>query len=73
MQYLLTCKVSRYCLLALHDSNIERDGYSMIATKLPLFQIINALPIMLDPSRLDNGGGIEHTPRRNKAKVSKPT
>ena len=33
----------------------ERDGYSMTATNLPLFQTINALPIVLDLSRLNDG------------------
>ena len=44
------------------------DGYSMIATNLPLFQTINVLPIVLDPSRLNDGDGIEDTLKRNKAK-----
>ena len=35
----------------------------MIATNLQLFQAINALPIVLDPSRLSDGGGIEDTLR----------
>ena len=41
----------------------------MIATNLPLFQTINALPIVLDPSRLDDGGGRRHTERKQ-GKVS---
>ncbi len=44
------------------------DGYSMIAENIPQFQAINLLPIRLDPSRLDDGGGIEDTLRRNSAK-----
>ena len=44
------------------------DGYSMIAKNLPQFQAIHQLPIRLDPSRLDEGGGIEDTLRRNSAK-----
>ena len=44
------------------------DGYSMIAKNLPRFQAINLLPIRLDPSRLDDGGGIENTLRQNSAK-----
>ena len=44
------------------------DGYSMIAKNLPQFQAIHQLPIRLDPSRLDEGGGIEETLRRNSAK-----
>ncbi|KAL0198142.1 hypothetical protein M9458_006682, partial [Cirrhinus mrigala] len=43
------------------------DGYSMIAKNIPLFQAINLLPIRLDTSRLDDGGGIEDTLRRNGA------
>lgn len=46
----------------------EQDGYSMIATNVPLFQAINELPITLDSVRLDEGGSIEETLRRNKAK-----
>jgi hypothetical protein len=30
----------------------------MIATHIPLFQAINQLPIILDPIRLDEDGGI---------------
>lgn len=44
------------------------DGYSMLATNIPHFQAINLLPMKLDPSRLDDGGGIEDTLRRNNAK-----
>ena len=40
----------------------------MIVTNLPLFQTINALPIVLDPSRLNDSGGIEDTLKRNKVK-----
>ena len=40
----------------------------MIATKIPIFQAINQLPIIVDPIRLDEGGGIEETLRRNNAK-----
>ena len=43
-------------------------GYSMIAKNIPQFQSINLLPIKLDPSRLDDGGGIEDTLRQNSAK-----
>uniref|UniRef100_UPI00358FC12B uncharacterized protein isoform X2 n=1 Tax=Myxine glutinosa TaxID=7769 RepID=UPI00358FC12B len=46
----------------------EADGYSNIATNIPQFHSINALPIMLDPVRLDEGGGIDVTLRRNNAK-----
>ena len=48
--------------------NCSSDGYSMLATNIPLFQEINRLPIRLDISRLDGGGGIEDTLRQNNAK-----
>ena len=35
----------------------EQDGYTNISTNVPLFQAINALPIMLDPARLNEEGG----------------
>ena len=44
------------------------DGYSMLAKNVPQFQSIHLMPIKLDPSRLDDGGGIEDTLRRNSAK-----
>ena len=72
---------SKCCLCQTHNKNKElksppihyscsneRDGCFMIATNLPLFQIINTLSIVLDPSRLNDGDGIEDTLRRNKAK-----
>ena len=46
----------------------EQVGYTNIATNVPLFQAMNALPIKLDPARLDEGGGIDQTLRRNNAK-----
>ena len=46
----------------------EKDGYSKLATNISLFQTINQLPIIMDPSRLDEGDGIEATLRRNNAK-----
>ena len=74
---------SKCCLCQTHNKNEklksppihyscsnERDGYFMIATNIPLFQIINALPIVLDPSRLNDGGGIEDTLRKKQGKVS---
>ena len=42
------------------------DGYTMIATNIPLFYAINEMPIVLDPARLDDGGGLEETLRKNK-------
>ena len=44
-----------------------RDGYAMIATNVPLFYAINDMPIVLDPARLNDGGGIEETLRNNQA------
>jgi hypothetical protein len=46
---------------------IKADGYTNIATNVPLFHAINALLIKLDPQRLDEGEGIENTLRRNNA------
>ena len=46
----------------------DRDGYVMIVTNLPLFHAINALLIVLDPARLDEGDGTEDTLRENKAR-----
>ena len=43
------------------------DGYMSLARNIPLFHSINALPIKLDPARLDDGSGIEETLRKNKA------
>ena len=48
--------------------NVAADGYKNIATNVPLFHAINALPIKMDPCRLDEGDGIEESLRRNKAK-----
>ena len=43
------------------------DGYMSLARNVPLFHSMNALPIKLDPARLDEGSGIEDTLRKNKA------
>ena len=51
-------------------SHTEHDGYNNIATNVPLFHELNALPIHLDPKRLDNGSGIELTLRQNNAKYN---
>ena len=48
--------------------SIEQDGYSMLATNIPLFKAINQLPIIIEPSRLGEGDGVEETFRRNQAK-----
>ena len=45
----------------------DEDGYSKLATNIPLFQSLNALPINFDPTRLDEGVGIENTLRKNQA------
>ena len=47
---------------------VEQDGYSILATNIPLFKAINHLPIKIDPSRLDEADGVEDTLRRNQAK-----
>lgn len=47
---------------------LSSDTYSMIAKNIPNFHAINLLPIRLDPSRLDDGGDIEDTLRKNSAK-----
>ena len=44
----------------------EHDGYTMIATNIPLFHAINEMPFFLDPARLDDGRGIRETLRKNK-------
>ena len=46
----------------------DEDGYSKLATNIPLFQSLNALPINFDPTRLDEGVVIENTLRKNQAK-----
>ena len=47
---------------------LEHDGYAMLATNIPVFHEIHAMPLFLDPARLDEGGGIDATLRRNQAK-----
>ena len=42
----------------------EQDGYTNIATNVPLLKAMNALPIMLDSARLNEGEGIEQTLRK---------
>ena len=46
---------------------LPKDGYSMLATNIPLFHAMHEMPIVLDPSRLDEGEGIEEALRRNNA------
>ena len=43
----------------------EHDGYTMIATTVPLFHEMYEMPLTFDPPRLDGGGGIEAALRRN--------
>ena len=44
----------------------------MIASNGPLLQAINDFPIVLDPVRLEERGGIEDTLRKNSANIIKP-
>jgi len=39
-----------------------------LATNIPLFHSLNALPIKLNSARLDEGGGIDETLRQKKAR-----
>ena len=50
------------------SGSIEQDGYSMLATNIPPFKATDQLPIIIDPSRQDEGDGAEETLRRNQAK-----
>ena len=45
----------------------EHDGYKMLSTNMPLFDEINEMPMIVDLARLDDGGGIEDTLRKNQA------
>ena len=47
--------------------HVHNKHKNMIATIIPLFHAINAMPIVLDPARLEDGGGIEETLSWNKA------
>jgi hypothetical protein len=49
----------------------QQDGYSMLASNLPTFQAMNQMPLIIDPSRLDEGQGIETTLRERGAKYHK--
>ena len=46
----------------------DHDGYTMLATNIPLFSEIHEMPLIMDPTRLDEGSGIEATLRANQAK-----
>ena len=39
--------------------NVEHDGYAMLTTNIPMFHEIKQMPLILDPARLDEGGGID--------------
>ncbi|KAK3861204.1 hypothetical protein Pcinc_032795 [Petrolisthes cinctipes] len=45
----------------------EHDGYTMIATNIPLFHEINEMPIVLNPASRDDGGGIDKALMKSKA------
>ena len=45
----------------------DYSGYSNIASNLPLFHAINAMLILFNPARLDEGDGIEKTLVKNQA------
>ena len=45
----------------------KSDGYSMLATNIPLFQELGQMPMIINPARLDEGVGIEDTLRQNNA------
>jgi hypothetical protein len=46
----------------------KQDGYSMLASNIPTFQVMNQMPLIIDPSRLDEGQGIETTLQERGAK-----
>ena len=48
--------------------SLEHDGYAMLATNIPMFHEIQEMPLIMDPTRLDEGDGIDATLRRNQAK-----
>ncbi len=50
-----------------NPTNRKNDGYVSLATNIPLFHEFHALPIKLDPRRLNEGNGMEETLRRNNA------
>ena len=54
-------KSNETLILPLSSFQRKQDyaGYSNIARNLPLFYAINDMPIAFDPSRLDEGEGIE--------------
>ena len=46
----------------------QYDGYVMLAINVPLFHELNKMPIILDPTRLNEVGVIKATVRRNQEK-----
>lgn len=53
---------------SLFKRELDRTGYANIARNVPLFYELNALPFLLNPTRLDEGGGIGCTLIKNRAK-----
>jgi len=53
---------------SLFNREQDRVSYSNIARNVPLFYEINALPILLNSARQDEGDGIESTLTKNRAK-----
>ncbi|KAL7381910.1 hypothetical protein ABVT39_020427 [Epinephelus coioides] len=58
----------KLCQPSLFNRECDLTGYGNIARNVPLFAEIDALPILLNPLRLDKGDGIESTLTRNKAR-----
>ena len=52
---------------AANPTRRTEDGYSLLGKNIPLFHEANALPIKMDPQRLNDGTGIEATLRKNEA------
>ena len=50
---------------SLFNREQDRGGYGNIAINVLLFYEINALPILLNPTRLDDGDGIENMLTKN--------
>ena len=48
----------------------EHDGYTKIVTNISFFHAINEMPIVLDPARLDDSGGLEETLEEEQGTVS---
>lgn len=52
---------------SLFNREHNHTGYATLARNVPLFHMINSLPVLLSPARLDDGDGIENTLIRNRA------